>query len=182
MSEHTGLIRSYQILITAALTNTSGKMKGCRVRAADRCPFVHRHSKSQVTFFMGFPVAWLPNYCQMWWAISLWYSPGLTNFWICFGEFPLAHACDLLRSFYAFTEKLSIQLTSNLVTKISVWLSSTDQLSGLISGLIDFQLYSVEWRLWFAPTLDRHPAVDVYSPMPCWTSVSALRTVLKHHS
>ena len=56
MSEHTGLIRPYQLLITAACTNTSGKMKGCRARAADRCPFVHRHSKSQVTSFMGFPV------------------------------------------------------------------------------------------------------------------------------
>ena len=56
MSEHTGLIRTYQLLITAACTNTSSKMKGCRARAADRCPFVHRHSKSQVTPFMGFPV------------------------------------------------------------------------------------------------------------------------------
>ena len=56
MSEHTGLIRSYQLLVTAACTNTSGKMKGWRARAADRCPFVHRNSKSQVTSFMGFPV------------------------------------------------------------------------------------------------------------------------------
>ena len=31
-------------------------MKGCRARAADRCAFVHSHSKSQVTSFMGFPV------------------------------------------------------------------------------------------------------------------------------
>ena len=44
MSEHTGLISSYQLLITAACTNTGGKMKGSRHRAADRCPFVHRHS------------------------------------------------------------------------------------------------------------------------------------------
>ena len=58
MSEHTGLIRSYQLLITSACANASGKMKGCHVRAADRCPFVHRHSKSQVTSFMGFPVVW----------------------------------------------------------------------------------------------------------------------------
>ena len=28
MSEHTGLIGSYQLLITAACTNTGGKMKG----------------------------------------------------------------------------------------------------------------------------------------------------------
>ena len=28
MSEHTGLISSYQLLITAACTNTGGKIKG----------------------------------------------------------------------------------------------------------------------------------------------------------
>ena len=44
MSEHTGLISSCQLLITAACTNTGGKMKGSHPRAADRCPFVHRHS------------------------------------------------------------------------------------------------------------------------------------------
>ena len=34
----------YQLLITAACTNTGGKMKGSHPRAADRCPFVPRHS------------------------------------------------------------------------------------------------------------------------------------------
>ena len=34
--------RPYQLLITAACTNTDGKMKGSHPRAADRCPFVHR--------------------------------------------------------------------------------------------------------------------------------------------
>ena len=43
MSEHTGLISSYHLLITAACTNTGGKMKGSHSRAADRCPFVPRH-------------------------------------------------------------------------------------------------------------------------------------------
>ena len=52
MSELTGLISPYQLLITAACTNTGGKMKGSHSRAADRCPFVHRHSLSQVTSFM----------------------------------------------------------------------------------------------------------------------------------
>ena len=52
MSEHTGLISSYQLLITAACTNTGGKMKGSHSRAADRCPFVPRHSLNQVTSFM----------------------------------------------------------------------------------------------------------------------------------
>ena len=52
MSEHTGLISSYQLLITAACTNTGSKMKGSHSRAADRCPFVLRHSLSQVTSFM----------------------------------------------------------------------------------------------------------------------------------
>ena len=51
-SEHTGLISSYQLLITAAGKNTGGKMKDSRHRAADRCPFVLRHSLSQVTSFM----------------------------------------------------------------------------------------------------------------------------------
>ena len=44
MSEHTDLISSYQLLITVACTNTGGKMKGSHPRAADRCPFVPRHS------------------------------------------------------------------------------------------------------------------------------------------
>ena len=43
MSEHTGLISSYQLLITPACTNTGGKMKDSHPRAADRCPFVPRH-------------------------------------------------------------------------------------------------------------------------------------------
>ena len=51
MSEHTGLISSYQLLITAVCTNTGGKMKGSHSRAADRCPLVLRHSLSQVTSF-----------------------------------------------------------------------------------------------------------------------------------
>ena len=45
MSEHTCLISSYQLLITAACTNTGGKMKGSHRRAADRYPFVPRHSQ-----------------------------------------------------------------------------------------------------------------------------------------
>ena len=52
MTEHTGLISSYQLLITAACTNTGGKMKGSHPRPADRCPFVLGHSLSQVTSFM----------------------------------------------------------------------------------------------------------------------------------
>ena len=52
MSEHTGLISSYQLLITAACINTSGKMKGSHSRASDRWPFVPRHSLSQVTSFI----------------------------------------------------------------------------------------------------------------------------------
>ena len=49
MSGHTGLISTYQLLITAACTNTGGKMKGSHPRAADRCPFVDRPKLSQVT-------------------------------------------------------------------------------------------------------------------------------------
>ena len=52
MSEYTGLIGSYQLFITAACTNTGCKMKGSHPRAADRCPFVPKHSLSQVTSFM----------------------------------------------------------------------------------------------------------------------------------
>ena len=52
MSEHTGFISSYQLLITAACTNTGGKMKGSHSRAADRCPFVLRHRLSQVSSSM----------------------------------------------------------------------------------------------------------------------------------
>ena len=52
MSEYTGIISSYQFLITAACTNTGSKMKGKHSRAADWCPFVPRHSLNQVTSFM----------------------------------------------------------------------------------------------------------------------------------
>ena len=34
-----------KLLITAACTNTGGKMKGSHPRAADRCPFVPRHNQ-----------------------------------------------------------------------------------------------------------------------------------------
>ena len=44
MGEQTGLTSSYQLLITVACTNAGSKMKGGRHRAADRCPFVPRHS------------------------------------------------------------------------------------------------------------------------------------------
>ena len=52
MSEHTGLISPNQPLIIAACTNTGSWMKGSHPRPADRCPFVLRHSISQVTSFM----------------------------------------------------------------------------------------------------------------------------------
>ena len=52
MSEHTGLISPYQLLIIAACTNIGGYMKGSHPRPADRCPFVLKHSISQVTSFM----------------------------------------------------------------------------------------------------------------------------------
>ena len=58
MSEHTGLISSYQLLITAACTNTGGKMKGSHSRAADQCPFVLGHSSSQVTSFIQLGMLW----------------------------------------------------------------------------------------------------------------------------
>ena len=61
MSEHTGLINSYQLLIIAACTNTGGKMKGSHSRAADRCPFVPRHSLSQVTSFVQLGMLWFAN-------------------------------------------------------------------------------------------------------------------------
>ena len=55
---HEGAHRPYQLLITAACTNTGGKMKGSHSRAADRCPFVPRHSLSQVTSFMQLGMLW----------------------------------------------------------------------------------------------------------------------------
>ena len=54
MSDHTDLIGSYLLLITAACTNTGDKMKGSHSRAADRCP----HSLSQVTSFMQLGMLW----------------------------------------------------------------------------------------------------------------------------
>ena len=50
--------RPYQPLITAACTNTGGKMKVSQSRAADRYPFVLRHSLSQVTSFMQLGMLW----------------------------------------------------------------------------------------------------------------------------
>ena len=78
MSEHTGLISPYQLLIIAACTNTGGQMKGSHPRPADRCPFVLSHSISQVTSFMQlgmlwgtriyaspFRLCWPPTVCSM---------------------------------------------------------------------------------------------------------------------
>ena len=44
MSDHAGLINSYQLRISAACTNTGDTMKVCHPRAADQCPFVPRQS------------------------------------------------------------------------------------------------------------------------------------------
>ena len=44
MSEHTGLISSYQLIISGACSYTGGKMKGSHPGAADRCQFVPRYS------------------------------------------------------------------------------------------------------------------------------------------
>ena len=51
--------RPYQLLITAACTNTGSKIKGNHSRAADRCPFVPRRSLSQVTSFMQLGMLWI---------------------------------------------------------------------------------------------------------------------------
>ena len=48
MSKHTGLISSYQLLITAACTNTGSKMKGSHPRTTGRCPLVPRHSYTRL--------------------------------------------------------------------------------------------------------------------------------------
>ena len=73
MSEHTGLISSYQFRITAACTNTGDKMKGSHPRAADRCPFVPRHAKFGYLFhavgnvMLGFCCriwSWSPMPCE----------------------------------------------------------------------------------------------------------------------
>ena len=66
MSEHTGLISSFQLLITAACTNTGDKMKGSHPRAADRCPFVLRHSLSQVSSFMHLGMLWWVQLPERW--------------------------------------------------------------------------------------------------------------------
>ena len=52
ISEHTGLISPFQHLIIAACTNTGGQIKSSHPRPADSCPFVLRHTISQVTSFM----------------------------------------------------------------------------------------------------------------------------------
>ena len=49
MNEHTGLINSYQLLITCACTDISSKMKGSRTRTADWCPFVPGYSKDRLS-------------------------------------------------------------------------------------------------------------------------------------
>ena len=83
MSEHTGLISPYQLLIIAACTNTGGQMKGSHPRPADRCPCVLSHSISQVTSFMQLGMLWsletlnsgqncrffVPPDLQIWWMI-----------------------------------------------------------------------------------------------------------------
>ena len=44
MGEYTDLISTYQLLISAACTNTGGKIKGTHLRAADQCPLEPGHS------------------------------------------------------------------------------------------------------------------------------------------
>ena len=66
------LISSYQLLITAACTNTGGKIKGSHSIAADRCPFVPRHSLSQVTSFMQLGTLWERLMGELWeWFTSV---------------------------------------------------------------------------------------------------------------
>ena len=45
--------RPYQLLITAACTNTGGKIKDSHPRAADRCPFVPRHGYVRLPLSCG---------------------------------------------------------------------------------------------------------------------------------
>ena len=65
MSEHTGLISYYQLLITAACTNTGSQMKGNHPRAADQCPFVPR--RSYVRLHLSWEFQWYAdggdNFC-----------------------------------------------------------------------------------------------------------------------
>ena len=49
---------------TAACTNTGSKMKGSHSRAVDRCPFVLRHSLSQVSSFMQLGMLWMVRFTQ----------------------------------------------------------------------------------------------------------------------
>ena len=79
MSEHTGLISSYQLLITAACTNTGSKMKGSHSRAADWCPFVLRHSLSQVSSFMHLGMLWKQSGLHMLWNAMYIYDKLVAN-------------------------------------------------------------------------------------------------------
>ena len=60
----------YHCCLYNACTNTGGWMKGSHPRPADRCPFVLRHSISQVTSFMQLGMLWkaspLGKSNQMW--------------------------------------------------------------------------------------------------------------------
>ena len=76
MSDHTGLFRSHQLLITAACTNTGGKMKGSHSRA-DRCPFVPRHSLSRVTSFMQLGTLYHGSNMGPTWVLSAFDGPML---------------------------------------------------------------------------------------------------------
>ena len=101
MSEHTGLISSYQLLITAACTNTGGKMKESHHRAADWCPFVLRHSLSQVTSIMQ-----LGMFCEVkpilvkgpWWI-------GLTMYMVNL------FSCDQAALWMVFSIRTSVRLS-----------------------------------------------------------------------
>ena len=88
MSEHTRLISFYQLLITAACTNTCSKMKGSHSRAADRCPFVPRHSLSQVTSFMQLGMLCL---CRFPGRFCL--RIGLLYFWCVFTRCSVSWSC-----------------------------------------------------------------------------------------
>ena len=87
-----------------------------------------------VTVVVHFLTSCLGHWYQTWWVHSLWYSPGLINFWSGSAEFPLFPGHCIFKQFLWFADKLVIWLSSNLVGQaikghpslINIWSYSSE--------------------------------------------------------
>ena len=88
------------------------------------------------------PNYWL-DWTQIWWANSLWDSPGLINWWWCSAEFPVFPGLWLVQQFPHFCRQFADQI------ELKLW----DELVMGPQGIVNLWLCSVAFLLfpglWF---------------------------------